>query len=260
MSGIVLSTKGLSKRFGALVVADDINLALRRGERRAMIGPNGAGKTTFVGLLCGALRPDDGTITLLDRDITAEPTHRRVKAGLVRTFQVSSLFRSLTVLENVYLAASEHLGVARRMWRAAAHHREVLERAEQMIAQLGLVDDMHHRISEIAYGRQRLVEIGIALCLEPKVLVLDEPAAGIPSDQAARLLEVIELLPADMTIMLIEHDMQVVRRFATEVTVLVAGTILMTGSPQDVMSNDEVRSVYLGQSGHARFQATAFGA
>jgi branched-chain amino acid transport system ATP-binding protein len=260
MSGIVLSTKGLSKRFGALVVADDINLALRSGERRAMIGPNGAGKTTFVGLLCGALRPDDGTITLLDRDITAEPTHRRVKAGLVRTFQVSSLFRSLTVLENVYLAASEHLGVARRMWRAAAHHREVLERAEQMIAQLGLVDDMHHRISEIAYGRQRLVEIGIALCLEPKVLVLDEPAAGIPSDQAARLLEVIELLPADMTIMLIEHDMQVVRRFATEVTVLVAGTILMTGSPQDVMSNDEVRSVYLGQSGHARFQATAFGA
>jgi branched-chain amino acid transport system ATP-binding protein len=260
MSGIVLSTKGLSKRFGALVVADDINLALRRGERRAMIGPNGAGKTTFVGLLCGALRPDDGTITLLDRDITAEPTHRRVKAGLVRTFQVSSLFRSLTVLENVYLAASEHLGVARRMWRAAAHHREVLERAEQMIAQLGLVDDMHHRISEIAYGRQRLVEIGIALCLEPNVLVLDEPAAGIPSDQAARLLEVIERLPADMTIMLIEHDMQVVRRFATEVTVLVAGTILMTGSPQDVMSNDEVRSVYLGQSGHARFQATAFGA
>jgi branched-chain amino acid transport system ATP-binding protein len=225
-----------------------------------MIGPNGAGKTTFVGLLCGALRPDDGTITLLDRDITAEPTHRRVKAGLVRTFQVSSLFRSLTVLENVYLAASEHLGVARRMWRAAAHHREVIERAEQMIAQLGLVDDMHHRISEIAYGRQRLVEIGIALCLEPKVLVLDEPAAGIPSDQAARLLEVIELLPADMTIMLIEHDMQIVRRFATEVTVLVAGTVLMTGSPQDVMSNDEVRSVYLGQSGHARFQATAFGA
>jgi branched-chain amino acid transport system ATP-binding protein len=260
MSGVVLSTRGLSKRFGALVVADDINLALRRGERRAMIGPNGAGKTTFVGLLCGALRPDDGAIMLLDRDITAEPTHRRVKAGLVRTFQVSSLFRSLTVLENVYLAASEHLGVARRMWRAAAHHREVLERAEQMIAQLGLVDDMHRRISEIAYGRQRLVEIGIALCLEPKVLVLDEPAAGIPSDQAARLLEVIELLPADMTIMLIEHDMQIVRRFATEVTVLVAGTVLMTGSPQDVMSNDEVRSVYLGQSGHARFQATAFGA
>ena len=260
MSGIVLSTKALSKRFGALVVADDINLTLRRGERRAMIGPNGAGKTTFVGLLCGALRPDDGTIMLLDRDITAEPTHRRVKAGLVRTFQVSSLFRSLTVLENVYLAASEHLGVARRMWRAASHHREVLERAERMIAQLGLVDDMHRRISEIAYGRQRLVEIGIALCLEPKVLVLDEPAAGIPSDEAARLLEVIELLPADMTIMLIEHDMQVVRRFATEVTVLVAGTVLMTGSPQDVMSNDEVRSVYLGQSGHARFQATAFGA
>jgi branched-chain amino acid transport system ATP-binding protein len=260
MSGVVLETRGLSKRFGALVVANDINLALRRGERRAMIGPNGAGKTTFVGLLSGALRPDDGTVVLLNRDITAEPMHRRVKAGLVRTFQVSNLFRSLTVLENVYLAAGEHLGATRQMWRAAPHYRGVLERAEQVIAQLGLVDDMHRKISEIAYGRQRLVEIGIALCLEPKVLVLDEPAAGIPSDQVVRLLEVIELLPADMAIMLIEHDMQVVRRFATNVTVLVAGTILMTGSPQEVMSNDQVRSIYLGQSGHARFQANAFGA
>jgi branched-chain amino acid transport system ATP-binding protein len=164
------------------------------------------------------------------------------------------------VLENVYLAAGEHLGATGQMWRAAPHYRGVLERAEQVIAQLGLVDDMHRKISEIAYGRQRLVEIGIALCLEPKVLVLDEPAAGIPSDQVVRLLEVIELLPADMAIMLIEHDMQVVRRFATNVTVLVAGTILMTGSPQEVMSNDQVRSIYLGQSGHARFQANAFGA
>jgi branched-chain amino acid transport system ATP-binding protein len=259
MSEPVLATKHLSKRFGALVVASDINFELRVGERRAMIGPNGAGKTTFVGLLSGTLRPDSGSITLMGRDITTERMHRRVKAGLVRTFQVSSLFRNLTVLENVYLAACEHLGVSRRIWRAAAHHREVLDRAKAAIAQLGLSDDMHRKIFEIAYGRQRLVEIAIALSLEPKVLVLDEPAAGIPSDQAARLLEVIDVLPADLAIMLIEHDMQVVRRFANQVTVLVAGTVLMTGSPQAVMSNDHVRSVYLGQSGHARFQANTFG-
>jgi branched-chain amino acid transport system ATP-binding protein len=260
MSDVVLATRGLSKRFGALAVANDIDLELRAGERRAIIGPNGAGKTTLVALLSGILRPDRGTISLLGRDVTGERPDRRVKSGLVRTFQVSSLFRNLTVLENVYLAVSEHAGASRHMWRAAVRHRDVLDRAEQVIAQLSLADDRHRKISEIAYGRQRLVEIAIALSLEPKVLVLDEPAAGIPSDQAVRLLEVIELLPRDMAIVMIEHDMQIVRRFASVVTVLVAGTILMTGSPNEVMSADEVRSVYLGQSGHARFAADSFGA
>jgi branched-chain amino acid transport system ATP-binding protein len=260
MSDIVLATSGLSKRFGALAVANDIDLELAVGERRAIIGPNGAGKTTLVGLLSGILQPDRGTITLLGRDITGERPDRRVKSGLVRTFQVSSLFRNLTVLENVYLAVSEHAGASWRMWRAAVRHRDILERAEQVIVHLGLGDDRHRRISEIAYGRQRLVEIAIALSLEPKVLVLDEPAAGIPSDQAIRLLEVIEFLPSDMAIIMIEHDMQIVRRFAAIVTVLVAGTILMTGSPQEVMSAEEVRSVYLGHSGHARFTAASFGA
>jgi branched-chain amino acid transport system ATP-binding protein len=261
MNEVVLATRGLSKRFGALLAADSIDLTLQRGERRAMIGPNGAGKTTFVGLLCGALRPGGGTIALMGRDVTAEPMHRRVKAGLVRTFQVSSLFRHLTALENVYLAAAEHFGISGHMGRAARHHPQVMARAEEVINELGLTDDIDRRVSEIAYGRQRLIEIAIALCLEPKVLVLDEPAAGIPSDQVARLLEVIDRLPADMAIMLIEHDMQVVRRFATEVTVLVNGAILMTGSPEEVMSDERVRAIYLGRSRHEHASARApFGA
>jgi branched-chain amino acid transport system ATP-binding protein len=148
MGEAVLTTRGLVKRFGALVATSQINFDLRAGERHALIGPNGAGKTTFVGLLSGTLRPDGGTITLIGREITHERPDRRVKAGLVRTFQISSLFRSLSVLENVYLAASEHLGAARHMLRPAAHHRDVMQRAEEVIRALGLDDDMHHRISE----------------------------------------------------------------------------------------------------------------
>ena len=253
MSDVVLATSGVTKSFGALVVASDINLQLKAGERRALIGPNGAGKTTLVGILSGVLRPSRGTVSLLGRDITHERPDRRVKAGLVRTFQISSLFPDLTVLENVYLAASEHLGAARHIVRAAHHQRNVMERAGAVVTMLGLVDDAHNRVAEIGYGRQRLVEIAIALCLEPKVLVLDEPAAGIPADQASLLLDVIERLPANIAILMIEHDMQIVRRFATSVTVLVAGTVLMTGSPHEVMTDQRVRAVYLGQTGHERF-------
>jgi branched-chain amino acid transport system ATP-binding protein len=255
MNEIVLTASGLTKSFGALLVASDIDLELRSGERRALIGPNGAGKTTLVGILSGTLRPSHGKISLLGRDITHERPDRRVKAGLVRTFQISSLFRNLTVLENVYLAASEHLGAARHMFRAAYHHRKVMERAEAVVGMLGLSDEAHSRVAEIAYGRQRLVEIAIALCLEPKVLVLDEPAAGIPTDQTSLLLDVIEKLPSNIAILMIEHDMQIVRRFAASVTVLVAGTVLTTGSPQEVMADQRVRSVYLGQTGHERFTA-----
>jgi branched-chain amino acid transport system ATP-binding protein len=260
MSDVVLATNGLTKRFGALVAANSINFAVQAGERRALIGPNGAGKTTFVGLLSGTLRADAGTISLMGRDITRERSDRRVKSGLVRTFQISSLFRSLSVLENAYLAVSENLGTAREMLRAASHYPDVMSRAEEVVTTLGLSADMHRKVSEIAYGRQRLVEIAIALCLRPKVLVLDEPAAGIPSDQAALLLDVINKLPANIAILMIEHDMQVVRRFANKVTVFVGGAVLMTGTPAEVMSNEHVRSVYLGQSGHDRFTSNSFSA
>jgi ABC-type branched-subunit amino acid transport system ATPase component len=259
MSDVVLTASGITKRFGALVVANDINLDLHAGERRALIGPNGAGKTTFVGILSGTLQPNGGTISLLGRDITHERPDRRVKAGLVRTFQISNLFRNLTVLENVYLAASEQLGASRHLFRAASHHRDVMQRAEEVVTLLHLSDQAHRRVSEIAYGQQRLVEIAIALCLEPKVLVLDEPAAGIPADQARLLLDVIEKLPPDIAILMIEHDMQIVRRFATSVTVLVAGAVLMTAPPREVMANEQVRAIYLGHTEHEQSAADLTG-
>jgi branched-chain amino acid transport system ATP-binding protein len=254
VTAFALETAGLRKSFGALHVANNINIRLPAGARHALIGPNGAGKTTFVQLLSGVLRPDGGRILLVGADITSSSQRSRVKHGLVRTFQVTSLFRGLTVLENVYLAVSEHCGASRQMIRAAGNQRELLTRAEEIIGQLGLADDMHRRIAEIAYGRQRLVEIAIALSLEPKVLLLDEPAAGIPTKEVSILLDAVDRLPRDIAILMIEHDMHVVRRFATEVTVLVNGAVLLSGSPQDVMSATEVRTVYLGQSGHERFK------
>jgi branched-chain amino acid transport system ATP-binding protein len=259
MSDVVLQASGLTLSFGALNVMNDVTLQLRGGARHALIGPNGAGKTTFVNLLSGVLQPDAGRITLMGRDVTRDPPARRVRQGLVRTFQVNSLFRGLTVLENVYLAVSEHMQASRDMISAAAKRRDVLARAEQVIEQLGLADDTHRRVSEIAYGRQRLVEFAIGLSLEPKVLLLDEPCAGVPSAEVAGLLDTIDRLPRETAILVIEHDMQVVRRFAREVTVLVAGAILMTGTPEQVMTSEQVRTVYLGQSGYERFATHTIG-
>jgi branched-chain amino acid transport system ATP-binding protein len=256
MSEVALETAGLQKSFGALVVADNINLRLQKGARHALIGPNGAGKTSLVGLLSGVLRPDAGRITLKGQDITKLPAARRVKHGLVRTFQLNNLFRKFTVLENVYLAASEQRHASFDLWSAAGKRRDLLQHSERIIELLGLTSNMHHKVSELAYGHQRMVEIAIALSLEPKVLLLDEPTAGVPRAEMGRLLDLVERLPAEMAILLIEHDMQVVRRFASRVTVLVAGAILMSGSPRDVMASEEVQAVYLGQSGHERL---AFG-
>jgi len=241
-----LEATGLQKRYGALVVTDDVSLRVDRGARLALIGPNGAGKTTLVGLLTGRIRPDAGTIRLHGEDIGGATPEQRVKRGLVRTFQINNLFRGLTILENVFLAASEHLGTSFSMFRPAARHREVIARAEATLEYLGLAEVRHQRISDVSYGRQRLVEIAIALALDPTVLLLDEPAAGIPSDELSRLLETIANLPDDLAILLIEHDMHVVRRFAREVTVLVQGRVFLSGTPQDVMASEEVRRVYLG--------------
>jgi branched-chain amino acid transport system ATP-binding protein len=260
MNDSVLETVGLKKSFGAIVVANGISLHLAAGARHALIGPNGAGKTTLVGLLSGTIKADAGNVRLMGHEVTRESAQRRVKRGLVRSFQVNSLFRSLTVLENVFLAVSEHRGASSDMFGAAWRRLDLLESAQRVIDDLGLGGDMHRRVFEIPYGKQRLVELAIAMTLEPKVLLLDEPAAGIPSAEVGRVLDAIERLPPEVAILLIEHDMQVVRRFADQVTVMVAGTILVTGSPSQVMSSDEVRSVYLGQAGFARFGHASVGA
>jgi len=253
MTAYALEAEGLRKTFGALAVTRDVTLRLAEGARHALIGPNGAGKSTLVALLSGVLRPDAGSVRVFGRDVTRSNPPQRVRAGLVRTFQVTNLFSGLTVLENVFLAVSEKSGASYRFWRPASGERAILDKAESILVQLGLADFRHRRVDELAYGQQRLIEIAIALALEPKVLLLDEPTAGIPSAEAGVFLDALERLPADIAILLIEHDMQVVKRFATGVTVLVEGQTLMTGAPLEVMGSEEVRSVYLGRSGSERF-------
>lgn len=248
MSEILLEAVGLSKKFGALQVSDKIDLRLPRGARHALIGPNGAGKSTLVGLLSGTLAPDAGRVLLAGEDVTALAPHRRVKRGLARTYQINSQFPQLTVLENVFLAVSEAAAASRHLFKAASAHKDLIARAEELVGELGLGDERHLPVAKISYGKQRIVEIALALALKPKVLLLDEPAAGIPGDEMTRVLDVIARLPTDMAILIIEHDMKIVRLFAREVTVLVNGAVFMSGAPETVMASPEVRAVYLGRA------------
>jgi len=243
-------THGLSMSFGALRVANDIDFRLEAGARHALIGPNGAGKTTFVNLVTGALHPSGGRILLGGGDITRLPQAQRVKRGLVRTFQITTLFRGLSVLENVTLAVGERLGVAGMMLRPAGARRTVIEEAFALLQRLGLDDEALRPVKELAYGRQRLVEIAVALGLKPKVLLLDEPAAGVPSGESGRIIEVIEQLPSDIAVLIIEHDMDLVFRFARRITVLVQGAVLVEGEPRQIAADERVRQVYLGERQH----------
>jgi branched-chain amino acid transport system ATP-binding protein len=245
-----LETRGLCKSFGALVVAQDIDFRLAPGDRHALIGPNGAGKTTFVNMLTGALAPSAGKIFLNDQEITRTSQSTRVRSGLGRTFQVTSLFRNLPVLDNVALGVAERRGLAIRMWRPASSHREVIEESRELLSALGIADDAATRVADLPYGKQRLVEIAIALGLKPKVLLLDEPAAGVPSHELEKILATLEKLPSDIAILIIEHDMELVFRFARRITVLVQGTVLVEGTPDEIVRDKRVHDVYLGE-GHA---------
>jgi len=248
----ILEARGLTKRFGALQATDGVSLQVRAGARLALIGPNGAGKSTLVGLLTGQLRPDAGSVLLNGRDVTRDGAASRARQGLIRTFQINNLFRGLTVLENVFLAVSERLGMGGVLFRPADRCHEVIDEACHLLDELGLGGVIHQSVAQLPYGQQRLLEIAIALSLNPKVLLLDEPAAGVPSAEVARVMDMIEALPSDLAIVMIEHDMHVVRRFAAEVTVLVAGSVLLSGKPHEVMASEEVRRVYLGGAGEAR--------
>jgi ABC-type branched-subunit amino acid transport system ATPase component len=245
-----LETRGLCKSFGALVVAQDIDFRLAPGDRHALIGPNGAGKTTFVNMLTGALAPSAGKIFLNDQEITRTSQSTRVRSGLGRTFQVTSLFRNLPVLDNVALGVAERRSLAIRMWRPASSHREVIEESRELLSALGIADDAATRVADLPYGKQRLVEIAIALGLKPKVLLLDEPAAGVPSHELEKILATLEKLPSDIAILIIEHDMELVFRFARRITVLVQGTVLVEGTPDEIARDKRVHDVYLGE-GHA---------
>ncbi len=243
----VLETRNLCKSFGALVVAENMNFCLEVGARRALIGPNGAGKTTFINMLTGLLAPSSGQVLLGGEDITRLAQEARVKRGIGRTFQINTLFRDMSMLDNVALGVAERQGVARRLWRAASHHHQVREEAMALLDTLGLADDAGTRVVDLPYGKQRLVEIAIALGLKPRVLLLDEPAAGVPSLESGMILQVLDRLPEEIAILIIEHDMDVVFRFARCITVLVDGRVLCEGSPAEIASDARVQRVYLGE-------------
>ncbi len=246
----VLETENLCKSFGALTVADGIDFRLQAGDRHALIGPNGAGKTTFVNMLTGVIRPSAGRILLGGEDVTRARQEARVKRGLGRTFQITSLFRSLPVLDNVALAVAERVGTAHRVWKPASSHAEVRTESMELLSTLGLADEALTRVADLPYGKQRLVEIAIALGLKPRVLLLDEPAAGVPSEESHRVLDTLERLPAHIAILIIEHDMDLVFRFARRITVLVQGEVLVEGTPEEIARDTRVHQVYLGEQHH----------
>ena len=243
-----LSTRGLDKSFGSLVVARGIELSLPQGARHALIGPNGAGKTTLINLMTGMLRPDAGEIRLGDEPITTLPPERRVARGLVRTFQINTLFPYLTPLEAVTLAVCEREGVARTWWRRVSAYSAAIDEAHAILSSLMLGADCYRPTRELPYGRQRLLEIALALATRPKVLLLDEPAAGVPREESAELFAAISNLSRDITVLFIEHDMNFVFRFASRIIVMVGGRILTEGPPEEIAADPRVREVYLGKS------------
>jgi ABC-type branched-subunit amino acid transport system ATPase component len=246
----LLETHALNKSFGALRATSDVTFKLEQGARHALIGPNGAGKTTFINLLTGVLLPTSGRVLLKGQDITQTEQAARVKRGIARTFQINRLFRGLSVLENVYISVAERVGAGPTMFTPAGKRRDVIDESMSLLEQLKLADDAHHTISELPYGRQRLVELAIALGLKPEVLLLDEPAAGVPSAESHIILDAVDALPKTIGVLIIDHDMDLVFRFAKRITVLVRGAVFAEGTPKEIGANADVRAVYLGQAGH----------
>lgn len=241
-----LQVRGLQKRFGGIVVADDINVDLPSGARVALIGPNGAGKTTFSSLITGKLTPSAGEITLDGRDIRPMGEAERVRAGIAKTFQITTLFRDLTVRDNLRLAAQERDGRAQAWFRRADSWSDVEDEMAAQLAAFRLAPLGDKRVSDLAYGQQRLVEMAMTLMLKPRVLILDEPAAGVPSSDSHLITDAIERLPDDLAVLIIEHDMKLVFRVARSIIVLVNGRILTQGAPEDIAADQRVRDLYLG--------------
>jgi branched-chain amino acid transport system ATP-binding protein len=247
----VLQTQSLVKRFGALAATDDVSLAIERGARHALIGPNGAGKTTLINLLAGVLEPTSGTIALDGRDITTLAPHLRVRRGMVRTFQITQLFQSLTPLTSLALAVSVHRGTSASGWRRLGSDAAVAGECETLLERFRLADVMDQPVHALAYGKRRLLEIAMALACAPRVLLLDEPVAGVPEGERQEIFETISALPADVSIVLIEHDMDLVFNFARTVTVLVNGAVFAEGETEAIARDPRVKAVYLGEEAHA---------
>jgi branched-chain amino acid transport system ATP-binding protein len=243
----ILQTTGLEKRFGGIVATNNVNLSVEKGARHALIGPNGAGKTTFINLLTGVLKPSAGRITLDGKDITDTSPHERVRLGMARTFQINQLFLDLTPLESVGLVVSERLGSGADWWRVVGTKSSVTDEIVDIIERFHLTDVMFDRVAVLPYGKQRLLEIALAFACRPQVLLLDEPAAGVPEAERHELLATIEALPAEVTVLLIEHDMDLVFSFADRISVLVNGALFVDGAPEEVARDPRVKAVYLGE-------------
>jgi branched-chain amino acid transport system ATP-binding protein len=246
-----LRTEGLSKSFGAFKANSDITLSFEAGARHAIIGPNGAGKTTFINLLTGVFPPSAGDVFLGSERLNTLSQHQRVKRGMARTFQINTLFPGLTVLESVTLACCERAGAGSIWWRTAATATAQIDEGREILSRLRLEGDANVETRNLPYGKQRLLEIALALATRPRVLLLDEPAAGVPSAESAELFAVIAALPRDVSIIFIEHDMNLVFKFAEKITVLVGGTVLVEGTPEEIARDARVREVYLGEAVHA---------
>jgi branched-chain amino acid transport system ATP-binding protein len=247
---IVLETRGLTRRFGGLIATNDVSLCVEKGARHALIGPNGAGKTTLINLLTGVIQPSAGSIRLEGEDITGLSQNARVRRGLARTFQINQLFPELTVLETVALAVSERVGAGTAWWRSTGSHRAIAEEAAAILDQFNLGDVMGERTAVLPYGRQRLLEIALAIACRPRVLLLDEPAAGVPEEERHEILAIVAGLPADVTVLLIEHDMDLVFSFADRISVLVGGAVFVEGPVDAIARDPRVREVYLGEGDH----------
>ena len=243
-----LQTRNLCKKFGGFSAARDVTLTIEQGARHALIGPNGAGKTTLVNLLTGFLEPTSGEVFLKGENVTRLAQHQRVKRGLARTFQINSLFADMTVLESMTLAVCERLGFGWHWWRPVGDHAAAVDEAATLLASLRLADVANEKTRNLAYGKQRLIEIALALAARPQVLLLDEPAAGVPTSESRELFETIARLPRDVTIVLIEHDMDLVFRFADRISVLVNGGLLTENTPQEIARDKRVKEVYLGEA------------
>ena len=248
MSAAALRTQGLGISFGAFHAVKDVNLKLEPGARQALIGPNGAGKTTLINLLTGVFKPTRGTIHMGDQELTSLSADKRARMGLARTFQINTLFPSLTPLLSVVLAISEREGLGAVWWRPLMRHKALFDEAHALLGRLKLDALADVPVAELAYGKQRLLEIALAMAARPRILLLDEPAAGVPEDESGELFEAIAELPQDISILFIEHDMNLVFRFSRRISVLVAGQILTEGTPAEIGADPRVREVYLGHA------------
>jgi branched-chain amino acid transport system ATP-binding protein len=243
-----LETRALEKQFGGLTVTRDLSLGIEQGARHAVIGPNGAGKTTVINLLTGVLKPDSGRILLEGNDITDLPVHKRVRRGLSRTFQINQLYADLTPRETIGLVVSERLGHGGDWWRRLGTRDDVNDEIADNLARFHLLDVMNETTATLPYGKQRLLEIAVAIAARPRVLLLDEPAAGVPEGERHDLLMAVATLPRDVTVLLIEHDMDLVFSFADRISVLVNGALLVEGPPGEVARDPRVKAVYLGEA------------